>query len=162
MATEREPESPPPSFLEIYRQRVERENAEARDRLQPLAPGERPWPLTLSVVLTAVAGVVNLVLYAAGATIGGQHPAPGPIFAFSAIMLVLAFGMWQLWWPVVLAFMFLLVIVILAFCAFLLRASNLLGVVVPPIFIVVGSYLFWKLVRVLGRLQAPPPPQPDP
>ena len=160
--TEPEPDTEleSPSFLELYRQRVERENAEAREQLQPLAPGERPWPLVAGTVLTAVAGIVNLVLFAAGAKIGGQHPAPGEIFVFSAVMLALSFGMWQRWWQVVLAFMILLAIVIVLFSLFLIEASNLLGLVVPPIFIVVGSYLFWKLVRVLGRLQAPA--QPDP
>ncbi len=75
-------------------------------------------------------------------------------------MLALSFGMWQRWWQVVLAFMFLLAIVIVLFSLFLIEASNLLGLVVPPIFIVFGSYLFWKLVRVLGRLQAPEQPEP--
>jgi hypothetical protein len=143
------------SFLELYRQRVEAQNAAARDLLEPLAPGERPWPLRVSVALTAIAGIVNLILYAAGAKIAGKHPAPAEIFVFSGLMLWCSFGMWRLWYQAVLAFMVLLMIVIVLFSLFLVEASNLLGVLVPPVFIVVGGYLFWKLVRVLSRLQIP-------
>ncbi len=163
MATEPGPESPDggqQSFLELYRQRVEAENAAARELLQPLAPGERPWPIVVSVVLTALAGIVNLILYAAGATIAGKHPAPGTIYVFSAVMLACSFGMWRLWYQAVLAFMALLAIVIVLFSLFLVEASNLLGVIVPPVFIAVGALLFWKLIRVLGRLQVPPPSDP--
>jgi len=159
LATQPEPErrdSGQQSFLDLYRQRVEAENAAARERLQPLAPGERPWPIKVSVALTAVAGIVNLVLYAAGATIAGKHPAPGGIYLFSGIMLACSFGMWRLWYQAVLAFMALLGIVILLFSLFLVEASNLLGVLVPPVFIAAGGFLFWKLIRVLGRLQMPP------
>jgi hypothetical protein len=149
------------SFLELYRQRVEAENAAARETLEPLAPGERPWPLKVSIALTAIAGIANLVLYAAGAKIAGKHPAPEGIFVFSAIMLACSFGMWRLWYQAVLAFMALLAIVIVLFSLFLVEASNLLGVLVPPVFIGVGGYLFWKLVRVLGRLQVPARSDPE-
>ena len=147
------------SFLDLYRQRVEAENAAARDLLEPLAPGERPWPITVSVALTAIAGIANLILYAAGAKIAGKHPAPEGIFVFSAVMLACSFGMWRLWYQAVLAFMALLAIVIVLFSLFLVEASNLLGVLVPPVFIVCGGCLFWKLVRVLGRIQVPPRPE---
>jgi hypothetical protein len=58
----------------------------------------------------------------------------------------------------VLGFMVLLAIIVILFSLFLIEASNLLGVLVPPIFIIGGGYLFWKLVRVLSRLQLPAPP----
>ena len=147
-------------FLERYRARTEAQNAAARATLEPLAPGERPWPLRVAVAVSAIAGVVNLVLYAAGATIDGKHPAGGPILLFSAVTLVCAVGMWRLWPQAVLAFMALLAIVVVLFSLFLVEASNLLGVLVPPLFIVGSGGLFWKLVRVLGRLQAPAQPEP--
>jgi hypothetical protein len=147
-----------PSFSEVYRSRSETKNAEARARLEPLAPGERPWPILAGVGLTAAAGIGNLIAYAAGATIAGKHPAAGGIVIFSVLMLVCAAGMWRLWYQAVLAFMVLLAIIVCLFSLFLVEASNLLGFLVPPVFILVGGYLFWKLVRVLGRLQMPTPP----
>jgi hypothetical protein len=145
-------------FLERYRARTEAQNAAARATLEPLRPGERPWPLLVAIAVSATAGVVNLALYAAGATIGGKHPAAGPILLFSAVTLGCAVGMWRRWPQAVLAFMALLAIVVVLFSLFLLEASNLLGLLVPPLFIVGGGYLFWKLVRVLGRMQVPSPP----
>jgi hypothetical protein len=51
--------------------------------------------------------------------------------------------------------MVLLAILVVLFSLFLIEASNLLGLLVPPVFIIAGGYLFWKLVRVLSRLQMP-------
>ena len=160
MAPPSGPPEQPPSFLELYRQRVEAENAAAREGLEPLAPGERPWPIIVSVVLTTLAGVGNLIAYAAGARIAGRHPAPGGILLFSAVMLFCAYGMWRLWSQAVLAFMVVLAIVVVLFSLFLIEASNLLGLLVPPIFIAGGGFLFWKLVRVLARIQMPERPDP--
>ena len=46
-------------------------------------------------------------------------------------------------------------VIVILFSLFLIEASNALGVIVPLLFIGGGGYLFWKLVRVLGRIQAP-------
>lgn len=145
----------PVDFIERYRARTEAQNAAARAKLEPLAPGERPWPLQLSVGLATLAAIVNLISYAAGAKIDGSRPAIATIVIFSAVMLVLAGGMWRGVPQAVLAFMAVLGIVVVLFSLFLVEASNLLGVLVPLIFISGGGFLFWKLVRVLGRLQAP-------
>jgi hypothetical protein len=152
------PAAAEPTFAEHYRARSEERNAAVRAGLVPLAPGERPWPILVGVGLTAVAGIGNLILYAAGATIQGKHPAAGGIVVFSIVMLACSIGMWRLWYQAVLAFMVLLAIIVVLFSLFLVEASNLLGFLVPPIFIVGGGYLFWKLVRVLSRLQMPARP----
>jgi hypothetical protein len=146
---------PGETFVELYRRRVEAENAMARDLLVPLAPGERPWPLIASVIVTALAGLGNLIAYLAGAHIEGKHPAAAGILLFSLVMFALAYGMWQRSAMSVLIFMAVLACVIILFSLFLVEASNVLALVVPPIFIVGGGYLFWKLVRVLGRIQMP-------
>jgi hypothetical protein len=51
--------------------------------------------------------------------------------------------------------MCLMAIIAILFTLLLIEASNLLGVVVALVVIVVSGYLFFKLVRVLSRLQAP-------
>jgi hypothetical protein len=141
-----------------YQARANERNAAARATLNPLQPGERPWPLLAGVVLTTAAGIANLVLYIAGVKIGGKHPAPSELI-FTVVMLVCAAGMWRLWYQAVLGFMVLLALVIVYFSLLMVEASNLLGIVIPPIFIVGGGFLFWKLVRVLSRLQMPTRPQ---
>ncbi len=145
--------------MERYQARAEQRNAEARAQLKPLSPGERPWPIIVGVVLTACAAFGNLIAYAAGATIEGKHVAPGGIVVFAVVMLACAIGMWRLWYQAVLAFMVLLAIVIVLFSLFLVEASNLLGILVPIVFVGGGGFLFWKLVGVLGRLQMPARPE---
>ena len=145
----------PADFLERYRARTEAQNAAARALLEPLAPGERPWPLRLSVAVAALAAMINLVAYIAGAKLHGSSLSTSELVPFVLVMLVLAGGMWERSAAALLLFMALLAIIVVLFSLFLIEASNALGVVVPLLFIVGGGYLFWKLVRVLGRIQSP-------
>ncbi len=135
--------------------RSEQRNAAVRATLTPLAPGERPWAVTVSAALAALTGLGNLAAYIAGAKIGGKHPAPGGIIVFSALMLVCAIGMWRLRYWAVLGFMGLLAIIITLFALLLIEASNLLGFLIPPVIIAGCGVLFAKLVRVLSRIQMP-------
>jgi thiamine-phosphate pyrophosphorylase len=145
----------PADFLERYRARTEAQNAAARARLEPLAPGERPWPLRLASTLALLAAAINLFAFLAGVKVQGSRLPAGELVPFVFVMLVLAGGMWRRSAAALLAFMALLTLIIVLFSLFLVEASNLLGVVVPLLFIVGGGFLFWKLVRVLGRIQGP-------
>jgi hypothetical protein len=143
--------------------RSERRNAEVRARLEPLAPGERPWAVTVSAALALASGAGNLIAYIAGAKIGGKHPAPSGIIAFSLVMIVCAVGLWRLKYWALLGFMALLAIIATLFALLLTEASNALGFIVPPLVIAGAGFLFWKLVRVLSRVQMPSyrrPPAP--
>jgi hypothetical protein len=66
-----------------------------------------------------------------------------------------AAGMWALRYWAVLGFMALLAIIVLSFAAALVKVSSLLGAVIALSGLVVGGLLFWKLVRVLSRIQMP-------
>jgi hypothetical protein len=138
--------------------RSQRRDAEARANLKPLAPGERPMAIRISALVAALLGLANLVAWLAGDKIGGKHPAAGGILIFSAVMLACAFGLWRMWYGAVLGFMALLAIIGTLFSLYLVEASNALGFVVAPIIIVAAGYLFFKLVRVLSRLQMPQRP----
>jgi hypothetical protein len=145
-------------WLARYAQRAEERNAEARAKLIPLQPGERPWPILASVVVCGLAGLINFAFWVAGAKISGKPPSTGEMVAFTLITGLCSVGMWMLWYQAVLAFMMLMGILVILFSLFLVEASNVLGVVVPLAFIVGGGFLFWKLVRVLARLQMPDRP----
>jgi hypothetical protein len=142
------------------RPRSEERNAAVRAALNPLGPGERPWPIKVAVVIALVLGVVNFVLFLAGAKphVGGQQPKLPEIIVFSGLMLMCAVGMWLLRYWAVLGFQTLLAIGLLGFCLALVRVSNLLWALVCVVIIVAGGYLFFKLVRVLSRLALPQPP----
>jgi hypothetical protein len=132
---------------------AERDEA-ARTALEPLAPGERPPALLAAVALASALGLGNAIAYAAGATIGGKHPGAG-VLAFSAAMALLAVGMWTKRYLAVLAFEALLALIVLFFSLFLVEAGNVLGLVVCVFVVSAAGWLFWKLVRVMGRLAAP-------
>ena len=138
--------------------RYEDRNAAVRAALTPLAPGERPRAVTVGALLAALSGVGNLIAYLAGAKIAGRHPAASGILGFTALMLICSWGMWRMRYWAVLGFMGLLAIIATIFALLLLKASNLLGFLVPPLIIAGSGYLFMKLVRALSRIQMPKQP----
>jgi hypothetical protein len=147
------PPAPSPS-------RTEERNAAVRATLKPLAPGERPWPLKVAALLAVLVGAGDLLqlVFAGTLDIGGtKTSSPGVVF-FAVLMLVCAVGMWQQRYWAVLGFQAILAFVILIFSLLLIRASNLLGFVVAIAIVGGCGFLFYKLVRVLSRLQIPQPP----
>lgn len=150
--------SPPPetSLQRGYRRGEERNEA-IRASLTPLAAGERPWPLRVAVVIALLIAVGNLVQVAFGSKVrfGATHTSVPGVALFSLIMLVCAVGMWQRRYWAVLGFEALLAIVVLAFCFVLITAVDVLRVIIALVVIGGGGYLFFKLVRVLSRLQMP-------
>ena len=149
-------ESPPAHLPQPSRS--ETRNAQVRAALKPLEPGERPRVILACSALAAALGLANLIAWLAGDKIGGKHPAAAGIIVFSAVMAAAAIGMWQLWYGAVLGFMALLAIIAVIFTLLLIEASNVLGLVVALAIIGTSGYLFFKLVRVLSRLQMPRSP----
>ena len=137
------------------RLRGEAANEAARAELEPLRPGERPPALIAGVLVAAALGIANVALYAAGTEVRGKAPSAAGAIAFAALMLVAAWGMWELRYRAVLGFQALLAVTIIIAALSLAVASNLVAVVLCLAIIVPGSWLFWKLVRVLARLQMP-------
>jgi uncharacterized membrane protein len=135
--------------------RSEQRNAEVRAQLEPLAPGERPPALVAAAVVAALLGTANLVALIAGLDVEGKQPSVIGVLAFCAVMYLAAAGLWTARYWAVLGFEALLGIIVVFFSLFLLRASNVLAVVVCVPIIAIAGWLFWKLVRVMGRIQAP-------
>lgn len=127
----------------------------ARAALTPLAPGERPTPLLAAIAVAAALGLGNLIAYLAGAKIGGQHPGPG-VLAFTALTGMMAVGMWLSRYWAVLIFEALLTLIILAFSLFLVAAASVAGAAECVAVIGPAGWLFWKLIRVMGRLAVTP------
>jgi hypothetical protein len=151
---ERHGPSEAPDAPDAQPSRSELRNQAARAALAPLAPGERPRALLVAVAVTALLGAGNAIAYAAGAKIGSRHPGVG-VLSFSLVMALLAGGMWARRYLAVLAFEALLAVTVMFFTLFLVEASNLEGVLLCVGVIGAGGWLFWKLVRVMGRLSAP-------
>ena len=139
------------------RERVSGEvrDARAREGLEPLAPGERPKAVTVSAIVAALLAVTNLALLASGSHIKGTKPSTGGAILFAGLMLAAAVGMWRSRYWAVLGFQALLGLAILVFALLLAVASNVLAVVLCLAVIVPGGFLFWKLIRAMGRIQMP-------
>lgn len=135
--------------------RSEARNAAIRAQLEPLAPGERPVALVIATVVAGFLSVFNLVLYVVGVEIDGSRPNAVGTLLFCALMLAAAVGMWRQRYWAVLGFQTILALTVVLFSIFLLRASNLLAVLVSVAVIGLGGWLFIRLVRVLARIQMP-------
>jgi hypothetical protein len=63
--------------------------------------------------------------------------------------------MWRQRYWAVLGFATLMALITVVFALLLLIASNVLAIVVCIAFAGSAGWLFWKLIRVMARLQAP-------
>ncbi|WCB91630.1 Thiamine-phosphate synthase [Baekduia alba] len=136
------------------RKSAEERTAEIQATLEPLAPGERPPALVVAVAAAVALGIVNLGLAVTGHS--GKGGA-GTLIVYCALMFAAAYGMWTKRYLAVLLFQILLAILVVFFFLFLLRASSVGDVALSLAVIVPAGWLFWKLVRVLARLQVPAP-----
>jgi hypothetical protein len=137
--------------------RSSQRDAAVRATLEPLAPGERPWPIVVGAILAALTGGAQLVLFLAGVKlkVAGTHAAAGSTIVFAVVMFTCAIGMWLLRYWAVLGFMALLAIGVTNFALALLKVSSLLGLAIALVGIIIPGFLFFKLVRVLSRIQMP-------
>lgn len=133
--------------------KAEVRNQALRADLTPLAPGERPRPLLIAIAVAAINAVASLVFLLAGGDPGGSQ---GQVVGLIVLSAVAAAGMWaQQAWALLGFLVMLAITVVFAFLA-LLVAENVAAVALTLAIAGLGSWLFYKLIRVLGRMQAPP------
>jgi hypothetical protein len=126
---------------------------EARERLEPLAPGERPKAVTVAAIASAVLAVANV---AAAPLVDDRSNDEWRIAVMQAIVLLIAgAGMWRGKYWAVLGFQILLGIAVVYAGLSLLVASNVAGALLALAIMVSAGTLFWFLVRSLARLQMP-------
>lgn len=137
--------------------RSEQRDAAVRATLTPIAPGERPWPITVGALLAATSGISQLILFLVGVKLrtSGLHAAAGQTIAFTVLMLLCAAGMWTMRYWAVLGFMALLAILVLFAVGALVKASSAGGLIIALAIVGIGGFLFYKLIRVLSRIQMP-------
>ena len=122
--------------------------------LRPLADGERPVALSVAVTVCALLalGVIAGALSVHDLSRHGGS-LPGAIF-IAGTLLALARGMYARRYWAVLGFEALLAFQIIVTSLALVVASTLLAAAICTLAIGLGGWLFWKLVRVMGRIQA--------
>jgi hypothetical protein len=136
------------------RPRAAERDAAARAALSPL--GEREWPPALRVAI-AVALLLAVGVIAGAASVHdlNKHGGSLPGAALLAVVLaLLAQGMYRHRYWAVLGFEALLAFQIIVTSLALVVASTLLAAAICFVSILLGGWLFWKLIRVMGRIQA--------
>jgi hypothetical protein len=122
--------------------------------LEPLREGERPPALLIAIALCTVLALGVII---GGTTVrhlsrhGGSLA--GAVF-LALILAALAQGMYRRRYWAVLAFQMLLAFQVLVTSLALVVASTILAAALCLVSVGLGGWLFWKLVRVLGRIQA--------
>jgi len=125
-----------------------------RDALTPLADGERPAALMVAVAVAALLAIgvaVGVLSIHDLRRHGGS--VPGGIF-LAAVLAALATGMYRRRYWAVLAFEGLLAFQILVTSLALVIAATIAAAAACLVSILLSGWLFWKLVRVMGRMQA--------
>jgi phosphotransferase system glucose/maltose/N-acetylglucosamine-specific IIC component len=127
---------------------------QARGALAPLGANERPAPLLVAVVvcaLLAVGVIVGVLTVHDLSRHGGS--VPGGVF-LGAIFALLAQGIYRRRYWAVLGFEAVLAFQLVITSLALVVASSLLAAALCVVSIGLGGWLFWKLIRVMGRIQA--------
>ena len=125
-----------------------------RAALRPLAEDERPPALIAAEIVCAVLALLVIV---GALTVhdlsrrGGSLPAA--VF-LAAVLCALAAGMYRRRYWAVLGFEAFLAFQIIVTSLALVVASTVTAAAICIVGIGLGGWLFWKLVRVMGRMQA--------
>jgi hypothetical protein len=155
---------PQETFQERMARRYEERNAEARAKLEPLEPGERPRAVTVGAGVAAVLAVVftvSAVLAIAGVDAGGRDIKPLPIIVFAGVFWAMAVGMWRSRYWAVLGFQTVLLLMMLASAVGLVAVSSVLQAVGTTLLLLGSGALFYFMIRAMARIQMPQPPGAD-
>ena len=149
---------PPPGQGEPKKRLTGAERDEiARAGLTPLEPGERPATLVVAVAVAAIYGLASVALAALGVGVAGSEPSLRASIFFCVLMLVAAAGMWfQRYWAAI-GFQAFLAIVLVLVALSILKSSSVVSTLISILILALGGWLFWKMVRVLGRMRVPRP-----
>jgi hypothetical protein len=147
-------EQPGPGHSEGDRRSGGEADRQARAALKPLGPDERPPALVVAVVVAAVCAVAVIVgaLTIHDLSRHGGSLAGGVFLA--GVLALLAVGMYRRRHWAVLGFEALLAFQVLVTSLALVVADTAKAALLCLLGIVLGGWLFWKLVRVMGRIQA--------
>jgi hypothetical protein len=136
--------------------RAEQRNQEARESLEPLAEGERPLVVTIGAVVAGLVALSIVVGYLAGVEVEGDKPRLAQVLAPTAIMGLMAWGMWRARYWAVLGFQLLLVFLIFsAVFGLAVQASSVAEFAATLGLLAVAGAFFYFMVKAMARIQMP-------
>ncbi len=137
-----------PQADEPERSRAER----ARAELQPMRPDERPPVIYIASAIAVLLGLANLGL---GIGTGADVVELAPAIVLLGLMGVAAYGTFNLRYWGVLTMQAVLGISIVFMALFLIAPQPLTTMLVFVALIGLFGWIFWKLVKVMARIQMP-------
>jgi len=149
------------TFQERMTRRYEERNADARAKLEPLEPGERPKAVTVAAIVAGVLGViftVSAILAVAGVDANGRDIKPAPVIAFAIVFWAMTIGLWRARYWAVLGFQTLLLLMMLASAFGLVVVTSVLQAVGTTLLLLGSGALFYFMIRAMARIQMPSPP----
>jgi hypothetical protein len=145
--------------------RYEERNRAAREKLEPLEPGERPTAITIGAIISAlIAGVfwVSTVLAATGhETVRGASPSPVAIGILAALLTAMAWGMWRARYWAVLGFQAFLALTMLSATLGLIQVTTVLEAVGTALVLAIAGALFYFMIKAMARIQMPERTPPE-
>jgi hypothetical protein len=136
--------------------KAEERNQEAREALQPLAPGERPTVVTIGAVVAGLIAASIIAGYVAGVKVNGETPRLVQVLAPALIMGVMSWGMWKARYWAVLGFQLILVFLIFsAVYGLALQAATVGQVAATLGLLAVSGSFFFFMVKAMARIQMP-------
>jgi hypothetical protein len=149
---------PGESFQERMSRRSEAKNQAVRDTLEPLAEGERPGPVTVAAIVSAVLALaltVSAGLAFAGVEIRGETPRAVPILLFAIVIWAMTWGLWKARYWAVLGFQAMLVLLMLSAGLGLLTVGNIAQALGTVAILGLSATLFYFMIRAMARIQMP-------
>jgi hypothetical protein len=133
----------------------------ARAALKPLGQDERPLAVTIAAIIAFALGAANFISYLAGVEVQGEQPSLVGIAVYSGLMLVVAYGCFRMRYWGVLGMEAVLALALVIFGVLLTRAESIVALLIALAVIAGAGTLFWKLVKVMARIQMPERPGQD-
>jgi drug/metabolite transporter (DMT)-like permease len=147
---------PPRNSMERGYAKAAQRNQEAREKLEPLAAGERPTVVTVAAIVCGLLALSIVALFAAGVKPEGEAPRFAQVAAPALITGVLAWGMWRARYWAVVGFQLVLAFLIFAsFYGLALEAESLGGFLASGGLLVVSTVFFVLMVKAMARIQMP-------
>ena len=153
--------APAPRPLPRGYERGRQKDEEARRKLRPLAPGERPTAVTVGAIAAGLLALANLIAAILGWD-GGTDANAGQALAGSllvtAVVCIVAVGMWRAKYWAVLGMQTLLAITIVICSLGLITATTIGAALILFVMLAAAGTLFWFLVKAMARIQMPERP----
>jgi hypothetical protein len=150
---------------EARAERTEAKNQAAREALDPLEPDERPGIVTVAAVISGLLVLGTLITYFAGVEVntfddfgtktGETKPNLIATVVSSLVLGVMAYGLWKARYWAVLGFQTILVLVIVVTVFALIQAQDILRALALLAFLAGASFLFYRMVKAMARIQMP-------